>query len=265
MEVTSFLEGWRRASLSNEVLEHTINLAVSVWLMIKLGPVSEQEGPWRRLRWREGSLQDCIHEHFNKKPSLNLDGIRLPRSFNAWSIEKIGGVEIEFTDNLDDHLFLSEDNSGMKVQIFHHANFLQHFQSSMFPEGLLAETLDTLKLVFPQSEFGRLGGFKCKRRKFLENLWLKSREREIDTSLGSCGTLQAEARRIEKFNFWRDRLIVLKQAYDEKTPSSLPQWWYDRRNRVVWSTFWIAILVLVLSVAFGIVQCVQGGIQASKA
>lgn len=86
MEVTSFLEGWRRASLSNEVLEHTINLAVSVWLMIKLGPVSEQEGPWRRLRWREGSLQDCIHEHFNKKPSLNLDGIRLPRSFNAWSI-----------------------------------------------------------------------------------------------------------------------------------------------------------------------------------
>lgn len=59
--------------------------------------------------------------------------------------------------------------------------------------------------------------------------------------------------------------MMLKQAYDETTPRGLPQWWYDRRNGVQWYTFWTAIVVLVLTVFFGLVQSVEGAIQVYKA
>jgi hypothetical protein len=45
----------------------------------------------------------------------------------------------------------------------------------------------------------------------------------------------------------------------------LYQWWYDRRRRVQWYTFWVAALVLFLTVFFGLIQCVEGGLQAWKA
>lgn len=58
---------------------------------------------------------------------------------------------------------------------------------------------------------------------------------------------------------------MLKQAYDDATPGALPQWWYDRRDGVTWSTFWIAVVVLVLTVFFGLVQSIEGAIQVYKA
>lgn len=136
--------------------------------------------------------------------------------------------------------------------------------SSIFPAGFLEETLETLQLLFPESEFGGSGISKRRRWSWYQKLLSKQPRPPIDWGLGSNGTLSAEARRIERFSFWRNRLIVLKQAYDDATPRTLSQWWHDRRNRVVWCTFWLAILVLVLGALVGVVQCVQGGLQVSK-
>lgn len=80
-----------------------------------------------------------------------------------------------------------------------------------------------------------------------------------------CKTLPASERQIDHFHFWRDRLVILKQAYDEATPRALPQWWYDRRNGPQWYTFWTAIVVLVLTVFFGLIQSIEGAIQVYKA
>ena len=41
---------------------------------------------------------------------------------------------------------------------------------------------------------------------------------------------------------------MLKQAFDEAQPKTIRQWWYDSRNGVQWYTFWVAVLVLVLTV-----------------
>ena len=59
-------------------------------------------------------------------------------------------------------------------------------------------------------------------------------------------------------------LIVLKEAYDEATPRVLSQWWYDRRNNVQWYTFWVAIMVFVVTTTLGIIQCIEGGLQLSR-
>ena len=48
-------------------------------------------------------------------------------------------------------------------------------------------------------------------------------------------------------------------------PSTISQFRYDRRNGVQWYTFWVAVLVLVLTVAFGVIQSIEGALQAYKA
>lgn len=86
--------------------------------------------------------------------------------------------------------------------------------------------------------------------------------RDLDPKLVEVGHLNTHDRQIENFKYWHDRLVMLKQAFDDSEPSTLSQWWVDRRKRVQWFTFWVAILVLILTSVFGVVQCIEGGIQA---
>jgi hypothetical protein len=62
--------------------------------------------------------------------------------------------------------------------------------------------------------------------------------------------------RIEHFHFWYDRLIILKQAFDESSPQTSGQLWNDRRNPVQWFTIWLAILVFFVAVFLGLAQCI---------
>lgn len=87
----------------------------------------------------------------------------------------------------------------------------------------------------------------------------------LDPYLIQVGQLNADQRQPESFTFWRDRLIILKQVFDEARPNTIHQWWHDRRNGVQWYTFWVAILVLILTVFFGLVQSIEGALQVYKA
>lgn len=77
-------------------------------------------------------------------------------------------------------------------------------------------------------------------------------------SILSCGYSKTDDGQIENFVRWNDRLVVLKQVFDEVTPRNLSQWWHDRRNGVQWWTFWVAILVLGMTLLFGFIQCIIG-------
>src|SRR5689334_14858430 len=107
--------------------------------------------------------------------------------------------------------------------------------SDLFPTGLAEETVRTLALLFPESD-------KITRT-WIESL---SNSNNIDKQLVKCGHLRTDDRQIENFNFWHDRLVILKKIFDESRPSTLSQWWFDRRNGVQWYTFWVAVLVLFL-------------------
>jgi len=120
----------------------------------------------------------------------------------------------------------------------------------MFPDGFIDETIRTLALLFPQSD--------PKTMKWCRKL---SRTLDIDCQVLKCDRLRAIDRHIDNFAFWRDRLVVLKQVFDEAEPSTLSQWWFDRRNGVQWYTFWLAILVLGFTLLFGLVQCIEGAVQ----
>lgn len=126
--------------------------------------------------------------------------------------------------------------------------------STLLPEGLAEETLQTLALLFPMTN--------PETRKWFENI---ATTQNIDKKAIRCGRLRIEDRRIKAFKFWHDRLVVLKQLFDEAEPSTISQWWCDRRRRVQWYTFWVAALVLALTVFFGVVQSVEGALQVYKA
>jgi hypothetical protein len=121
----------------------------------------------------------------------------------------------------------------------------------MFPEGFIEETLETLALLFP---------------KFDEDTerWYE-RMPKLDPNARQIGHYTSGQRQIKQYRYWHDRLVVLKQVFDESRPKTLTQWWIDRRNAVQWSTFWVALLVLALTIFFGIVQSIEGALQVYKA
>ncbi|KAK6825973.1 hypothetical protein PG987_013467 [Apiospora arundinis] len=232
--------------------DNFINLTLRLLSMVNFGTARRQIMPRGCLAWdrggRSSSFKDYITSYFGKPPVLSCDR---------------GGVDICFTDNLADHLLLVEDDS--KLLIFHHVSFLEYQDDAIFPDGLVNETLRTLALLFPEAQFGRRQHRCPGSRWFHQKCLREGSGRVLDARLARCGNLQMEERQIEHFTYWRDRLVILKQAYDDATPRALSQWWHDRRNGVQWYTFWVAILVLVLTTFLGLVQCVESALQVYKA
>ncbi|KAJ2995200.1 hypothetical protein NUW58_g1347 [Xylaria curta] len=250
-------------SVTKRACESSIDLAARLLLMLKIGVVRHQANPCHYLKWEKGNLKDFVRERFNKPPVLDCHHVRLPKSFDAWSISVIGGLRLEFTDNLADHLLLIDDDTT--VLVFHHASFLECQVNTIYPDGLVNETLRTLALLFPQSEFGSSVRGSSNKRKWLQKLRLASSPCLIDPQVAFCGNLRAEERQIEQFTFWRDRLIILKQIYDDAAPRTMRQWWHDRRNGERWFTFWVAVLVLMITITLGLVQCIESALQVYKA
>jgi hypothetical protein len=139
---------------------------------------------------------------------------------------------------------------------------------STLPDGLANETLRTLRLLFPEESFSIWSRANRRRRRWLTKIcarWTAKTQRSVDTRLAKCGTPDTDGRQPANFNFWRERLDLLKEAYDDATPATFDQWWHDRRNGVQWYTFWVAVLVLVITTFLGVVQCIEGALQVYKA
>jgi hypothetical protein len=104
-------------------------------------------------------------------------------------------------------------------------------------------------------------------RSSVSGKWLQRQQslQQLDSIILKCGQLSSEDRQIDKFEYWHDRLVVLKQLFDDAEPRSLLQWWRDRRRPAQWYNFWFAVaLVVGLTLLFGLAQSIEGGIQAYK-
>ncbi|RMZ71089.1 fad-type 2 [Pyrenophora seminiperda CCB06] len=233
----------------NEILDCSIAFAAKIWLMADFGHMQNGHSGGRRLQWESDSLEECLSKGFPSTPLLGHNGVKLQRVFNALNLKRIAGVEVVPTANLLDHLRLYEDDT--KLYVFHHVSVLRcQLSNTSFPDGLIDETLRTLALLFPQSDTAT--GNYCRRLQV---------SFDVDSQLALCGHLKTDDRQIETFTYWHDRLVVLKQVFDEATPRTLSQWWHDARNGVQWYTFWVAILVVALTLFFGFIQSVEGALQ----
>jgi hypothetical protein len=109
-------------------------------------------------------------------------------------------------------------------------------------------------LLFPRSDKAAAAWYK------------KIASKECLDHNACCGyQLRAEDRQIDKFDFWRGRLVVLKQAFDEAEPNDWRQWWHDRRRGVYRYPLLIAAAALFLTLILGVVQCIEGALQVYMA
>jgi hypothetical protein len=119
-----------------------------------------------------------------------------------------------------------------------------HSRANVIPLAVIDETLLTLQLLFP--------GWDAETLKLLHKT-------------SHCRVLMHEniqTRRLflSDFHFWRDRLSEICFEYDSP-PSGWKQIWVDRRNSLQWYTFWLAVVILLLTFVFGIFQSVTSCLQ----
>lgn len=107
----------------DKALEGTVDLTSRLVTMMEVGSLGCSFTGGTRLDWEYGLLRQCIERHFGSDPVLE-DNVRLEKLFVARNLGRIAGLEILWTDNLADHLRLTDDNQ--KVSIFHHVTFLQN-------------------------------------------------------------------------------------------------------------------------------------------
>ncbi|KAF9632946.1 hypothetical protein BFW01_g3809 [Lasiodiplodia theobromae] len=235
-----------------DVINNAIDWAARLLTMMDIGQPHCAYSAQRPLSWEQGSLRAFVSNRLEPERQGAGGYVRLPKLFNARNLELLAGIKVSWTNNLSDHLRLRDDDK--EVLIFHHATFLENGRTDIFPPGFCKETLRTLSLLLPASD------------KVTAKWYKKYRSVEkLDRRAVKLPNLRTDDRQIENFHFWRERLVILKQVFDEAEPSTLSQWWYDRRKGPQWYTFWVAVAVLVLTVFFGIVQSVEGAMQVYRA
>ncbi|KAN0092431.1 hypothetical protein V8E51_018278 [Hyaloscypha variabilis] len=242
------------SSNGHKMLDSSIDLAIRLLLMMRVGHLPNNFSGYKALVWDQGpSLREFVWTSFKPRGTLNHEHVRLEKIFNGKSLEWIAGIKIKWTSNFADHLRILDDEDT-QVAIFHHVSFLEAVSNStLFPPGLIDETLRTLMLLFPAT-----GETK---------IWFKklAATEKLDRTAFTYGRLRAEDRQINEFKFWRDRLVILKQIFDEKEPSSWGQWLHDRRRGLHRYPFLVAGAALIFAVLVGIIQCIEGAIQTYKA
>ncbi|KAL4902092.1 hypothetical protein BDW74DRAFT_169809 [Aspergillus multicolor] len=153
---------------------------------------------------------------------------------------------------------------------------IQDFMQETFPERL-GLNHDGVKLGkgFDVSNIVRIAGFKVELTANLaDHLRLRDADKTVKifhhASFLKCqqgspffpNDHPSAARRLDEYNYWHDRLVVLKEEFDESRPSTLSQWWNDRREGAQWYTFWVAVFLTLL---FGLFQSIVGAMQLYKA
>ena len=106
---------------------------------------------------------------------------------------------------------------------------------------MLRETLSSLDLLFPIWDHATLRLLKAHKQSFHED----------GPFLAQSSTLT-----LGDFNYWRDRLLELREVLDAP-PVSWAQLYRDRRNPQQFWTFWIALFILVLTFLSSIASLVQ--------
>lgn len=77
--------------------------------------------------------------------------------------------------------------------------------------------------------------------------------------------LELYKRELGSFYHWHDRLVILKRALDESSPThSLSRLWHDRRNAMQWYTLWVAVILGVLGLCLSTIQLVLSAVQLSR-
>ncbi|CEJ86332.1 hypothetical protein VHEMI04077 [[Torrubiella] hemipterigena] len=231
-----------------------VDLVARLVLMVEVGPVTKRVWSRRACRsWESGNISSFATGLFEAQSPNSRESTELSSNFNARNLDVIAGLRVELTSNLLDHLQVMDIEGVSTLMVFHHVSFLKNHGDSLFADGFVYETIQTLALLFPQNTWYR--DSKAWYHKYLEPTVT-----DADPGVLSCGPLTMTS--LDSYRFWHDRLSRLQQIFDQAKPRTLSQWWNDRREGTQWYALWVAV---GLTVFFGLVQSIEGALQVYKA
>lgn len=109
------------------------------------------------------------------------------------------------------------------------------------PQALLRETITALNMLFPQWD--------------PDTQSLLSKHRQTFHTVGPFrGSRRLD---LNEFDFWRDHLLELYEEIHLAPADGWRQLWVERRNPHQYYTFWVALVVLLLSTGSFITSVVQ--------
>jgi hypothetical protein len=108
----------------------SIDLAARLLLMMEIGDLEHGFIGQGELDWNIGTLKEFVHRYFTKPDTPSTEYVKLEKRFNARNLERVAGFNVIWTNNLADHLRMTEDD---RVAIFHHATFLKWQKKSVSP------------------------------------------------------------------------------------------------------------------------------------
>ncbi len=245
--------------------QRSLELTARLWLIVHMessvGPI-EFMTP---VTWLDDkSLREAFKPWFPKclAPSRN-DKPRVASELTVVHLRKLHGVHVLWTPNLKDHLKYQEKTRtfqifSLKICLQSHLELEEQEikqqeptrqvsgpqeTNTIFPDGLLDETIRTLDLLFP---FG-----DDRTKEYLED------EGQVFYGLNPPHHSQYMSADLNEFDYWRDRLTVLYDVIDQP-PNRFPGMLYDRRNPIQRWTFWLAVFFSVLTLIFGVAGLILG-------
>lgn len=109
--------------VDHSLIRPSIFTAARLWSMLHIGQEEQAVTPGQKpIEWENGTLKQCVQQCFECDSDVS-DSVKLPKTFNALTLDEIGNIQIVWTNNLADHLLMRNDDT--KVTIFHHAFFLR--------------------------------------------------------------------------------------------------------------------------------------------
>jgi hypothetical protein len=112
----------------DQMVNGTIFCITRLLAMINVGTLPNEASSKSQLRWDQGSLQETVHDWFNQAPQRVDRSIVIEKTFTARYIDKFSKIDVVLTDNLLDHLRLTNDNK--KLWVFHHVAFLKWMEQT---------------------------------------------------------------------------------------------------------------------------------------
>lgn len=225
----------------------SLDLVVRLWLNLHVRSQDFPLGPslsdMTETEWLEkATLNKLVKDCFQPSSySLNEQNKNIDPAFTIKNLRRFCRIKVQWTANLRDHLLY--DRSTATLHLFpHKICLISHLDSrNVLPKDFVAETLRTLDLLFPFGEEDT--------RKYLDQTgqtFYRTSSRDL-----------SRATDFGEFRYWHKRLMVLHGVFNQ-APRSILQLWYDRRNPLQWWTFWLAALIAVLTIVFGVISSYTG-------
>ncbi|KAF2229969.1 hypothetical protein EV356DRAFT_454782 [Viridothelium virens] len=223
-----------------------VDLTIHFWLTLSVCSATIQLPRFNSsstvAHWEsDWSMEDIISRCFPTHDFSNSNtDAKIQHDLTAVNIQREAGIRICWTSNLTDHLLYNSLHRTLCIYA-HKACIISHTKQvdCVIPKQVLLETLWTLEILFPYGD--------KKTRHFL-----KEEKQPLHRIHQPSPSTTLE---LQVFIIWRRRLEELIDAFNAPR-IGYRQLRYSRNNPMQWWTFWLAAIIAVLTIIFGIISSI---------